>query len=73
MIKNKPLSFFDKIAAYVLSIVCISAGSIGLFLSIYNYQSILVPLASMAFIIIGILYGIAAFKGKPVPGGKKLK
>ena len=66
MIKNNPLKFFDRIAAYILSIISISAGSIGLFLSIYNYQSVIIPIASMGFILIGILYGIAAFKRKPI-------
>jgi hypothetical protein len=66
MIKNKPLKFLDRVVSYIIAIICISAGSIGLFLSVYNYQSIVFPIAAVGFIIIGILYGIAAFKGKPI-------
>lgn len=66
MIKNKPLKLISRITAYALSILCVSAGSIGLFLSIYNYESIVIPILATGFIFIGILYGITALKGKPV-------
>ncbi len=66
MIKNKPLKFISRITAYIISIFCISTGSIGLFLSIYNYQSIVIPTLAMGFIMIGIIYGITAIKGKPI-------
>lgn len=66
MIKNKPLKLISRLTAYIISILCISAGSIGLFLSIYNYESIVIPVLAMGFIIIGIIYGVTAFKGKPV-------
>ncbi|MFZ0452408.1 MAG: hypothetical protein WCE54_20860 [Ignavibacteriaceae bacterium] len=66
MIQKKPLTFVSRLTAYIISIFCISTGSIGLFLSVYNYRSIIIPIFSAAFIFIGILYGIAAFKGKPV-------
>ena len=66
MIKNKPLNVINRITASVISILCISAGSIGLFLSIYNYKSIIIPVCSMGFIVIGIMYGITAIKGKPI-------
>lgn len=66
MIENKPLKLINRITAYIISIICISTGSIGLFLSIYNYESIIIPVIATGFIIIGIIYGITAFKGKPV-------
>jgi len=66
MINRKPLKFVSKITAYLISIFCIATGSIGLFLSIYNYESITIPVLSAVFIFIGIMYGITAFKSKPV-------
>lgn len=66
MIKNKPLKLMNRITAFLVSILCISAGSIGLFLSIYNYKSIIIPIVAAGFILIGIMYGSAAFKGKSV-------
>ncbi len=66
MIQNKSLKFVTKLTAYIISIFCISTGSIGLFLSVYNYKSIVIPIVSLGFIFIGIIYGITAFKSKPV-------
>ncbi len=66
MIKNKPLDSLNRITAFIISVICISAGSIGLFLSIYNYQSIFIPISATGFIFIGIMYGITAYKGKPI-------
>ena len=65
MIKNRPLKIISRITAAILSVLCISAGSIGLFLSIYNYESIIIPILATIFILIGIIYGVTAFKGKP--------
>ena len=73
MIQKKPLKFVRKLTAYIVSIFCIATGSIGLFLSVYNYQSIAIPLFSIGFIFIGIIYGITAFKGKPVNYSKSNK
>ena len=73
MIQKKPLKFVSKLTAYIISIFCIATGSIGLFLSVYNYQSIVIPLFSIGFIFIGIIYGITAFKGKPVNYSKSNK
>ncbi len=66
MIKDRELKFFERLIAYFFSIICIIGGAIGLFLSINNYKSILTPLISLGFILIGILYAIAAIKGKPI-------
>ena len=66
MIKNKPLNLINRVSAFIISVICLLAGLIGLFLSIYNYQSIVVPLLAMGFIFIGIMYGITGFKGKPI-------
>jgi len=66
MIKDRELKFFERLIAYFFSIICIIGGAIGLFLSINNYKSILAPIISLGFIFIGILYAIAAVKGKPI-------
>ena len=66
MIKDRKLKFFERLIAAFFSIVCIAGGAIGLFLSINNYKSILTPIISLGFILIGILYAIAAIKGKPI-------
>jgi hypothetical protein len=73
MIQKKPLKFAGKLTAYLISVFCISTGSIGLFLSVYNYQSIIIPIVSLGFIFIGIMYGKAAFKGKKVDFSKSNK
>lgn len=73
MIKKKPLKFVGKLTTYLISVFCIATGSIGLFLSVYNYQSIIIPIISLGFILIGIIYGMAALQGKPVDFSKSKK
>lgn len=65
MLSPKPLTASARVVAAILAAVCVVAGVLGIVLAVRQSQ-VLLLLAGAAAIALGLLYGRAAWLGRPL-------
>jgi hypothetical protein len=65
MIRSGPISKANRIAAWILAVVCVIAGSIGMGITVAHVHWRL-GLAALCVLCLGVAFGIAAARGRPL-------
>jgi len=65
MIRSGPISKANRIAAWILAVVCVIAGSIGMGMAVAHVHWRL-GLAALCVLCLGVAFGIAAARGRPL-------